>query len=342
MTRTRGCAAASLAAFLAVATGACSSSSSPDGASGSCAAPDITASSLGDFVGGLKHGFAYQPLSLAQTNAVRGAAHALFAGDLPAARAQASAAGYGVVALQAGSDCFWAMQPTDAAPPGQALLLVATSWQRDLVIEAPHVPNDNRTDAEAAILFGNLHARALVVAGAQRCAVTTASGCHSNRECGPSGVAVESDPSHSVTNALHAIHLGLALGGSQSITLQLHTNVYSNLNGSVLVSNGTPYPIPGTAADALYAALQAPDIDVRSCNDPARPIAHGAFCGETNAQSLASNGATDSCTASGSRAGNASVHRFIHLEQDHQKVEAIDAWSARIANAIATAIPPVH
>jgi hypothetical protein len=290
----------------------------------------------------LKHGFAYQPLSLAQSNAVRSAAHALVAGDVPAARAQASAAGYGVMTLQAGSDCFWAMQPTDAAPPGQALLLVATAWQRDLVIEAPHVPNDNRTDAEAALLFGNVHARALVVAGAQRCAVTSASGCHSNRECGPNGVAVESDPSHSVTNALHAIHLGLALGGSQSITLQLHTNVFPNLNGAALVSNGTPYPIPGTAADALYAALQAPDIDVRSCNDAARPIAHGAFCGETNAQSLASNGATDSCTASGSRAGNAAVHRFIHLEQDHQQVEAIDAWSSRVANAIATAIPPVH
>lgn len=327
------------AAAIAFALGACASSH-PQNSGGTCSADGaIEAPSIRAFVTGLQHGGSYEPLSPDQTNALRAASRALLVGDLETARARATVAGYVVRPLHAGSACLWVMQPTDAAPAGQATLVVSGTWQRDLVIEAPHVPNDNRTDEEAAILFESVQARALVIAGAQRCAVTTPSGCHTNRECNAGGVAVQSDPSHSVTSALHAMHLGLVTGSSKSITLQLHSNVLANLNGTVLVSNGTILPIAGTVADALYAALRAPDLDVRSCNDPAHPPAAGMFCGETNAQSLGSNGATDCCTASISRSNDAAAHRFIQLEQDHARVESVEAWSARIAAALAVAVP---
>ena len=338
-----------LAASLLVAGGcsgsgatSASASAGSGAANNSCSEPDALASaSLRAFVAGLPHGFAYQPLSLAQRNAVRGAARALFAANSASARTQAGAAGYALGQLDAGGSCYWLLQPTAAAPPGQATLLVALRFQRDLIIEAPHVPNDNRSDAEAAVLMSELHARALIVAGAQRCAVTTPSGCHTNMECGPSGVAVQSDPSHSIETAFHAMHLGLALDGqSKSIALQLHTNVYPKSNGDALVSNGTELALPGTPAEAIYQALRAPGVDVRSCNDAAMPPSPGAFCGHTNAQGLASTGAQDSCNGVAPSSGKAPSHRFVHLEQNHDRMDQLDAWSARISAAVAAAIPP--
>jgi hypothetical protein len=250
-------------------------------------------------------------------------------------------AGYEVTSLQTASACYRVLRPTATAPAGQATLILATRWDRDLLIEAPHVPNDLHTDAEAAALFEALRARALIIAGANRCAVTASSGCHKNIECSLSGVAAQSDPAHSIDNALHAMHLGLTIG-FQTITLQLHTNVVPILNGTALVSNGTQYPIPGTAADALYQALRDPAIDVRSCNDPANPAPHGAYCGEVNAQSLASNGAADCCLGLPSSVGDAAAHRFVQLEQNSLPLQAPDAWISRVGAAIAAAIPPVH
>lgn len=345
MTRGHGSARRIAELSLAALAWACSSSSQidpgpGDAASTPCDSPDaLHAASIESFVSGLPHGLAYSQMSLAQTNAVRASSRALFAGDVATARDQAALAAYRVAPLAAGAGCYWVLQATDAAPAGQATLIVATSWDRDLIVEAPHVPNDKNTDAEAAIVFDKVRARALAIAGAQRCAVTTPSGCHANPECGPSNVAVESDPSHSVTNALHAMHLGLATGGSASVTLQLHANINASLNGTALVSNGTLYAIAGTPADALYAALRAPDVDVRSCNDPAKPPPAGAFCGETNAQSLGSNGAADCCTSLPSRAGDATVHRFIQLEQSFQILEGVEAWASRLATAVIAAVP---
>jgi len=339
----RSCGAFSSSIVVALCACSTSTQSGPnrsDGAAAACDASDaVHAASIESFVSGLQHGSGYAPLSLAQTNAVRAAARALLGGDISTARDQATVAAYRVVPLAAGSQCHWAMQPTDAAPAGQATLVVATDWDRDLVIEAPHIPNDRNTDAEAAIVFDKVRARALVLAGAQRCAVTTPSGCHANPECGANDVAVDSDPSHSVTNALHAMHLGLTTGGSQSVTLQLHTNVFPSLNGTAMVSNGTLFPIAGTFADALYAALRAPDVDVRSCNDAAHPPPAGAFCGETNAQSLGSNGAADCCTAFPSRAGDAAAHRFIQLEQSSAVLGDVSAWATRVATAVGNAVP---
>src|SRR5205807_159445 len=103
------------------------------------------------------------------------------------------------------------------------------------------------TDAEAAILFERLGAKALVFAGAHRCADTTPSGCHSTKQCSSSGVPFTSDLAHATTNALNAVHL--AFRSTEAIEVQLHTNFKQLLNGDALVSNGTHNPIPGTVAD---------------------------------------------------------------------------------------------
>lgn len=293
--------------------------------------------SIPAFVAAAPHSWQYDPLSLDALNELMVATRALDTGDLGAASVAAARAGYELVPLATDSACLLLLQPTEAVPAGQARLVFATHFTRDLVIEAPHVPDDHGTDAESALLFEGLSAKALILAGAHRCAVTTSSGCRSSNQCNKVGIPVESDPAHSIYNAVNAMHLGLRQGSAT--ILQLHTNFRADVNGDARVSNGTRYPIPGTAADAFFQALQAPDVDARWCNDPNAPPDAGAFCGESNTQGLASNGAADQCLGHPSSAGGAQQHRFIHLEQNNARMDAIEEWASRIQAALASAIP---
>ncbi len=325
-----------------------------------CDASDtVRATSVADFVAQMKHVWSYQPLTLEQLNALTAATRALDDGDPTSAAASAIATGYALVPLSTADACYWMLQPTQSAPVGQATLIYATGAKRNLVIEAPHAYEDRHTDREAALLFAKLQAKALVISGAHRCALTSSSGCHASRECDKTNsVPAESDPSHSVYNAVNAMHL--AYRTTDAVVLQLHTNMCPDLNGDALVSNGTRYPIQGSTAEALHEALSGPGVDVRSCNDPSRPLAVGVvcsttgatapFCGETSTQSLSSNGAADACSGRPSKNGGPELHRFIHLEQSNWRmclartdnpmcIDTVDHWTARVGDALAAAIP---
>jgi hypothetical protein len=220
-----------------------------------------------------------------------------------------------VSALQTPKECLLVLAPTSKAPPGQATLIVRPTWHRDLVIEAPHVPFDFETDAEAAQVFDAVRARAVLIAGAERCASSAASGCYPDPQC--SGESVESDPSHSMRSAFHAIHVAVATGDSTTTSaLQLHTNVDSSLNGDLRVSNGTTLTSHRMAAFAR--ALDESTLDVRTCDDGV-DTGDGEYCGITNTQGLASNGVGSSCTVFATSASD----RFLHLEQTDDAVSLV-------------------
>jgi hypothetical protein len=325
------------------------------------AANTLHAATISQFVGQMTHVWSYGELSLAALNALSAATRAIEAGDIAAAADAATGASYELVPLLAAESCYWVMRPAAAAPAGQATLIYAAHWERDLVIEAPHAYEDRHTDLEAAQIFTSVAAKALVISGAHRCAVTSSSGCHASTECDKvNHVPAQSDPSHSIHNGVNALHM--AFRTTEAVIVQLHTNLCPDLNGDALVSNGTHYSIPGTPAEALSAALQAEDVDIRSCNDPLHALPTGVkcaatgattpFCGETSTQSLASNGAADACLGRSSPAGGAALHRFIHLEQSNwrmcltptdnaQCVDTVDVWASRIASALSLAIPTV-
>jgi hypothetical protein len=295
-----------------------------------CSAGDtLQATSVVELVTAVQHAYSYSALDLFRMNALIEAVHALDQRDLDRAADAARDAGYRLQALRAASTCYWLLQPPGY--PGaieQALILYAPGWRRNLVIEAPHAHEDHNTDSESGLLFERVRAKALVISGSHRCVQGVAtSGCHLSSECShrdlttgktPAIPPSDSDPAHSINNAVNATHL--AFRGSEAIELQLHTNFHPELNGDALVSNGSRYSIPFTAADRLYGALRSPDLNVRSCNDAALPPTKGAFCGETNTQSLASNGAADTCLGRPTMNGDARVHRFIHLEQSNYQL----------------------
>jgi hypothetical protein len=148
--------------------------------------------------------------------------------------------------------------------------------------------------------------------------------------------AVESDVAHAVDNALLTVHEAVAAGATPSWALQLHTNLEPTINGDVLLSTGTRMAAtPTSVAALLFASLASSGIDARTCNDPSRPVASTAYCGETNAEGLATNGAADSCTAF----AKASSGTFLHLEQNSGRLTDVDGWSNQVATAVAASIP---
>jgi len=318
------------------ATSDAGDASSADAAAFACAdAPGaVTAASLEEYVAKLPHGLEFDPLTPAQVDAAAHAATAVADGDADA-DARASAGGYAIATLRTHTECFTLLTPAPNAPRGQATLVLRAGWKRDLLLEAPHIPFDGNTDAEAALLFDALGARALLLAGAQRCASTTASGCHVNTEC-PAKISLISDPSHSVDTAFHGMHVGLAVPPRATLAVQLHTNLVPADNGDILVSNGTR----GTSArvQALYAALTAAgsSVDARNCGDPKVPST--ALCGTMNTQALASNGASNACTGAAGTARD----QFLHIEQHSRRLDDVHAWSLLVGNALAEALPAAN
>lgn len=352
---------------------ATSAAPSVEGIADCTAENSLQSASLEDFVNGLAHDYRYTPLSFDAMNSITNATRALDAEDLPAAQVAARGAGYGLSPLVVSSGCYWVLTPPgfhagagDAATTRiqQAVLVYSPKWTRNLVIEAPHATEDHNTDLESALLFETQSAKALIVSGSHRCIQgALSSGCRDSAECShPDSTGIspaippsESDPAHSIHNAVYAMHL--AFRDTDAVILQLHTNFHPEKNGDAMISNGTHFAIPGTFADRLYEELQAPDLVVGSCNDPAHPRPPGAFCGEINTEGLASNGAADTCLGAPSSKGTAADHRFIHLEQWRFRMcskselpndagtgqlsclSGYDAWTARVGDALAKAIP---
>lgn len=293
---------------------------SPEQSNGLASCPfgieTIAATDVARFVAGLAHGTEFDPLSNSELLAAQHLATALVAGFPEEAAARAL--GFRLAQLQTPAHCYLVALPGTDHPRGQATLIVrATAWRHDLVLEAPHVPYDFRTDEQAAWLFEALEARALLVAGAQRCSSPLSSGCRANPQCGFSS---ESDPAHAIRNTFQAFHVAL----SDSVVVQLHSNRDAELNGDLLLSDGT------RAANPRVQMLAA-ELEGASCNDPARPISPDAYCGVTNAQALASNGAADACTGSAAAASG----RFLHIEQGDARLIDFNAWNRRIAAALA-------
>jgi hypothetical protein len=291
---------------------------------------DVTSASLALFVAAIDHGTDYDSLSDDQASTIGAAAQQAADGNATAAAATAAGVGYQVLSLKTSLETYTVLQPTSAAPRGQATLIVRPTWKHDLVIEAPHIPYDFQTDAEATVIFERLTARALLLAGAQRCCSTVPSGCLPNPQCIASGTSVESDPPHSIHSAFHAMHVALATGARTSNAVQLHTNEEPDINGDVLVSNGVL--VTSARVAAFASAMQRSDAGtIRTCADP--DAGNQTYCGITNAQGNVSNGATDACNDY----ATTPTDRFLHLEQNANDLHDAGAWGLVVANAIGAA-----
>lgn len=280
---------------------------------------------------------------------------ALIDGRMAAARSYAAAVGYAVVEKPQDGRRYRILYERDGAGIGP-VVAVAAAPTRDAVIEAPHPVIDRATGRQAVALFLHLGTRALVVAGASRCAARRVSPCSGRTAvCGGGRARYRSsDAAHNIDSLFHRAHRVLTRRWRNAVVMQPHG--FDNAGSPVwfVISDGSAERragdggLPGRIRDRIRASLGRRDRAV-SCQDPAdRTIRTRWLCAATNVQGRALNGDGDACRAAAPRTSG----RFLHIEQDYHAVRrgyladwrTLDGYagSRAIRDALAAELPCIR
>lgn len=247
---------------------------------------------------------------------------AVAAGELGTANAIAPQVGYSI--CRDGTAVL--IRPTDQT--GQARVAMELAPRTDLIVEAPHPYFDIGTLDESLGFFRSLGPRALIAAGAHRCA-NTAPGCSgSSTACGQPAGFRHSDAAHAVDGTFHAAHIAASALFPDAKVVSVHG--YGRRG--VGLSDGTKEPVGPTSFVArMAAALQTLGVSpVTSCNPGAGVPVETTLCGTTNVQGRHLNGANPACTRFAVRSSG----RFLHLEQGLATRGRVDT----VAQALLTAL----
>lgn len=216
---------------------------------------------------------------------------------------------------------------TNTAGRGYFLLRPRAQVERRLVLEAPHPVNDKRTGVFGSEIFRATGARALLLAGTDRCAnMLASSGCSGDTDaCSTSAMAYRiSDMAHSVDGFFQAFHELAGEEEADTVVLQIHGfKADAEDEPEFSVSDGTRTDV----ADLFYlpnafAAELAASMD-DAVENPARPgnscnlAGDDDFkCGTDNVQGRFTNLENSTLNACTTAAASADA-RFIHLEMSN-------------------------
>jgi hypothetical protein len=278
----------------------------------------------------------------------------LSAHDWANVREAAKTISYTVVAIKEGA--MWFVVASDESKTGRdPVLIVNAGPERDLILEAPHVPFESGTGEQAVTLLRDLRGKAAVISGAHRCASRTYSPCDGKTAvCGPLDGYRESDPGHNTSSLFNQAHIGFSERWRNSIVVSLH-GMKEDPGGHtrIIISNGAHDRDEGhvTAATKLRLALASrstPLGTIVNCNYPPDDIFnYRKLCGYTNVQGRHVNGGLDACRASVDQA----TGRFIHIEQDWQVLKAYsqnwshlyeNEWPKAILGSFTAVVPAIR
>jgi len=244
---------------------------------------------------------------------------AVVAGAWKAASAHAEDAGYELIRVNGPDGGHVVFRDRGAV---NATVVINLAPERELIVSAPHPVFDRGTGAQAAAFYRVLGARALIMAGAHRCAVALTTACSGTTGvCGPRGPYRLSDVAHAVHNVFHAAHQWAAATWTRTVVLQLHG--FANRGSPVwfLLSSGSS-GLEGDEAlhhrlrDRIRRALGSAEV-AASCQAAAdRTLNTRWACGRWNVQGRLLNHSGDPCRV-GTRTAS---QRFIHLEQKYVAV----------------------
>lgn len=189
----------------------------------------------------------------------------------------------------------------------QGTFIVAQSWLRNVIFEAPHPLYDLNTENEGGTMLVALRGRALYIAGAHRCANQQSTLCSQGRDAACDYYRV-SDSGHNTAAFFQSAHLAALQLSPAPLTVSLHGNATSAVP-EVDLSDGTLNAASGTTlVNRLRSALVRRNVGVVSCNLAGE---NSTLCGDTNVQGRASNNSPDACL----RGAVAASGQFVHIEQ---------------------------
>lgn len=274
----------------------------------------------------------FRESNVAELAALRQLVVALTNGAAPRAVGLARAAGYQLCrSLEADPVVLLLPQASD----GRAPVIVRSGSARPLLVEAPHPFFEAGTLDQAEAIFERLEARAMLVAGAHRCASPAPLPClGSTAVCQRRPAPFRSsDAGHAPASTFQVLHEALSELYPSAWALSLH-----GMSGvGLIVSNGSTLPVARDSPVALLAeALKSTyaDLPISTCNEYAGGEIETLLCGTTNAQGRYSNGVADVCSELAVRASD----RFLHLEQS----VAARARPEPLYEALDRVVPPLE
>jgi hypothetical protein len=250
----------------------------------------------------------------------RGFVELLSAHNWTKAREAAIAMSYMVVAIK-DADTWFVVASDDSKTGRDPILVVTSAPERDIILEAPHVPFEAGTGEQVVTLLRDLRGKAALVSGAHRCASRTYSSCDGKTAvCGTSEGYRDSDAGHNTGSLFNQAHIVFSEKWANALVVSLHGMKEDESGGGVqmIISNGAhDRDINSVAAAtklrlALASKSKSPGMIV-NCNYPPDDLVnYRKLCGYTNVQGRHVNGGLDACHAS----VDSGTGRFIHIEQD--------------------------
>ena len=246
--------------------------------------------------------------------------------------------GFGVASFRNDNGNAWlVVREAGLLNRGGGTFIVNLSPARNLWLEAPHADSDEGTLRQTAEQLVTLGARALLVTGSNRCAVTAKSPCSGTTSvCGTKGLRI-SDAAHYSNNFFTAAHRALRDTYPDAVAVSVHGMDAADGPEAAVVSDGTSLQRPGSLSVRLRDALNTHLVGTRrafSCNAPDDAGKHRTLCGTSNVQGRIDNGAADACFTEAA----APTDRFIHLEQS-ATLRGTGASSKAVIQALADTVP---
>jgi hypothetical protein len=203
---------------------------------------------------------------------------------------------------------------------GEAVLVVAPTWDRTLLVEVPYPLSASGTLCEGATILRSAGGRVLLVAGGGRCTATWYSTCDGTTvSCeGTESSYYTSDVAHYTNLAYQVLHDHLMGSDVAMKAVQLQDMTDASGAGAV-VSDGTTIPDTSTPSisvdmrNALQTHFPVTTAPIYSCNDPS-DTGYSSSCNVDNIQGRSTNGSSDPCTVAASSSSN----RFVVMELSAQ------------------------
>lgn len=246
--------------------------------------------------------------------------------------------GYGVSTFRNTTGGGWlVVREQGLLPRGGGTFIINLFPARDLWLEAPHADSDEGTLRQTATQLVTLGARALLITGSNRCAVTTASPCSGTTSvCGTKGLRI-SDAAHYGNNFFTAAHRALRDTYPDALAASIHGMDAGDGPEAAVVSDGTGLLRPNALSNRLRDALNTHLKGTKkafSCNSAEDSGKHRTLCGTSNVQGRIDNGAADACYTEAAAASD----RFVHLEQS-ATLRGTGASSKAVMQALADTVP---
>ena len=212
-----------------------------------------------------------------------------------------------------------------------------TPLRNRLFIQAPHPIEDFNTGKQAYHVFLNTGSRAFLMSGTSRCNSSTYSGCDGQTSVCTDPPVLEdyriSDQAHVVNSTFQKTTEIFESIVSNMIYVQLHGFTKGETDPYVIMGNG----INNSAPDPAFQYLESLKSNLLLEDDTLTfKIAHvdnwTRLTGTTNTQGRYVNGSTVSpCTTGAST----NTGRFLHLEQEKDRLRATETGWDKMANALA-------